>query len=80
MVLGVPGQGRDAVALLHAQPRQHARHPKAAVAQIGIADPVDPSAVARGHHLAIGTPLGGVVQELVERQGERLHLAINYRH
>ena len=80
MGLGVPGQGRDPLAGLHAQTGEGAGQPQAPVPQRRIADPVDPPVFPRRHHLSVGAPLGGVVQELVEGQGERLHFPVNHGH
>src|SRR5690606_26776133 len=53
---------------------------QAALAQGGVADTVGAAVLPRRHHLSVGSPLGRVVQELVEGQGERLHFPVDHGH
>ncbi len=78
MCLGVPGQGRHAIAAAYTQTVQQGRDTPAARHQIRIADPVDGPALTRGDHLGGRVPFGRVRQELVECQRERLHRSVGH--
>jgi len=78
MRLGVPGQGRHAVARPYTQAVQQGRNAAAARHQSRVADPIDGPALARGHHLGGRMPSGRVRQKLVERQREGLHRTIDH--
>jgi len=78
MRLTVPGERRHPVALRHAEPGEQHGNRACAILQRRIADPGDRSVVARGDHLGVRVPFGGVVQELVQRQREILHTSVDH--
>ena len=79
MSLAVPGQGGDAIAGLDSKRPQGTGDAAAARIELGIADPVDSIPLARSHHFTGRVPFGCMVQELVERERERLHASVDHR-
>ncbi len=72
VVLGIPGQGSNAVAQLQAAVQQGPGQPGRPLPQSCVGDPLDlrPN---RGNDFRGGMPLGGVIEKLVDGQSIRLH-------
>ena len=70
---GVPGQGRDPVAGLHAHGQERVGDAPRPLLQLGIGRPHDRTFHRPRHHFAAAMPLGGVGQEPVDRQRPVLH-------
>ncbi len=72
---GVPGQRRDPVAGLHAQPLERVGESLGPRADVGVGGADDRSFDRTGDDLTPAVPVGGVVEQFVQRQRPVLHQA-----
>ncbi|MND79599.1 hypothetical protein D3C80_713450 [compost metagenome] len=73
VVCGVPGQGGDTVARMHAPGLQRVRHPLGATMNGPIGGALDRPLDGASHDLAVRVPILGVIENLVDRQRPVLH-------